>query len=70
MKIHWKAIVISGIIFSIVGSLISLLLDYMWSDIPFQGNILNQNTLTRLLVFFFLGMFLKYRQINRQTKKQ
>jgi hypothetical protein len=70
MKIHWKAIVISGIIFSIVGSLISLLLDYMWSDIPFQGNILNQNTLTRLLVFFFLGMFLKYRQINRQPKKQ
>lgn len=70
MKIHWKAIVISGIIFSIVGSLISLLLDYMWSDIPFQGNILNQNTLTRLLVFFFLGMFLKYRQVNRQPKKQ
>jgi hypothetical protein len=70
MKIHWKAIVISGIIFSIVGSLISLLLDYMWSDIPFQANILNQNTLTRLLVFFFLGMFLKYRQINRQPKKQ
>jgi hypothetical protein len=70
MKIHWKAIVISGIIFSIVGSLISLLLDYMWSDIPFQVNILNQNTLTRLLVFFFLGMFLKYRQINRQPKKQ
>jgi hypothetical protein len=70
MKIHGKTIVISGIIFSIVGSLISLLLDYMWSDIPFQGNILNQNTLTRLLVFFFLGMFLKYRQINRPPKKQ
>lgn len=70
MKTDWKSIVISGFIFSIIGSIIAILLDYFWSDIPLETNILTKNTLFRLLLFFVLGMFLKYRQLNKQPKKQ
>jgi uncharacterized membrane protein YagU involved in acid resistance len=70
MKTDWKSIVISGFIFSIIGSIIAILLDYFWSDISLETNILTKNTLFRLLLFFVLGMFLKYRQLNKQPKKQ
>jgi hypothetical protein len=70
MKTDWKSIVISGCIFSIIGSIIAILLDYFWSDVPLDANILTKNTLFRLFIFFVLGMFLKYRQLNKQPKKQ
>jgi uncharacterized protein YacL len=70
MKTHWKEIVVSGFIFSIVGTIITILLDYFWSNIAFEVNVFNFRTVYRLLLFFILGMFLKYRQLNRQPKKQ
>lgn len=70
MKTVWQSIIVSGFIFSIVGSIIAILLDYFWSNIPFEGNIWTKKTLFRWLLFFALGMFLKYRQWSKQPKKQ
>ncbi|MFY8187147.1 MAG: hypothetical protein ACOVLC_04230 [Flavobacterium sp.] len=57
----------NGLSFMIGGFLISLLLDYFWSNLHWQESLFRKESLIRLVVFFVVGFFMK---TKKEAEKQ